>query len=320
MSSMIANAVLSIQVGIKDYRSDTVGRALSAVRNIYAGVLLLCKEVLDRHSPVGSESALIKAKIVPVKQKDGTVRFVGKGKATVDRRQIEERFKDLNLDLDWKRLNRIGDIRNEVEHYFSDKPETLIKEAIADSFILIHRLVVDHLGEAPLDLLGEETWQALLEASEVFEDERKFCEQSFDKVKFRSGALRRATKHSACTLCTSSLVMQCDADNENQETIELCCNACGTALDTEDVFEEALAEEMWGDNFIAGKDGGYSATETCPECDRETYIVEEGQCALCGFNLEGVVCARCGEGISVDEYSDEYDLCGYCAHMSLKND
>jgi hypothetical protein len=231
---------------------------------------------------------------------------VGKGKATVDRRQIEERFKDLDLDLDWKRLNRIGDIRNEVEHYFSDKPEKLIKEAVADSFTLIHRLVVDHLGEVPLDLLGEETWQALLEASDVFEDERKFCEQSFDKVKFRSDALRRATKHLICTLCASSLVMQLDPDSENQETIELWCNACGTALDTEDVLEEALAVD--------------SATGICPECDRETYIAEENQCALCGFSLEGVVCARCGEAISVDEYSDEYELCGYCAHMSLKND
>lgn len=41
---------------------------LSAVRNIYAGILLLVKERLARQSPAGSNEALIKARVKVMKR------------------------------------------------------------------------------------------------------------------------------------------------------------------------------------------------------------------------------------------------------------
>jgi hypothetical protein len=51
-------------MGDEDYRDATPRRAASAVRNFYAGVLLLLKEKLRQESPPGSNEALLYEKIV----------------------------------------------------------------------------------------------------------------------------------------------------------------------------------------------------------------------------------------------------------------
>src|SRR4051794_21146651 len=96
-ASILANAVSSIQIGIEDYKSSDARRALSAVRNITAGVLLLFKEKLRQLSPDGSDEVLIKEKIAPAQTQGGAVRFVGKGKRTVATVEIQERFQSLGI-------------------------------------------------------------------------------------------------------------------------------------------------------------------------------------------------------------------------------
>jgi hypothetical protein len=46
MNTMLENAVQSVQIGVEDYLSKNSRRALSAVRNVSAGILLLFKEKL----------------------------------------------------------------------------------------------------------------------------------------------------------------------------------------------------------------------------------------------------------------------------------
>ena len=65
MDSLLSNAVLSIEIGVEDFRSPDPRRLVSAVRNVQAGILLLCKEKLRRLSPPSSDEVLIKARIVP---------------------------------------------------------------------------------------------------------------------------------------------------------------------------------------------------------------------------------------------------------------
>ena len=61
--------------------------------------------------------------------------------------------------------------------------------------------------------------------------------------------------------------------------------------------------------------------ENCPECFRDTFIVDEGQCVNCGLSLEGRVCGLCGEDLSIDDYrvSDGY-YCGYHQYVLSKDD
>src|SRR5437879_4668648 len=100
---LLDNAIESIQVGVEDYQSGTRPRLLSAVRNIHAGILLLYKEALRRQSPAGSRDALMLARIVPSKDSNGNIVFIGEGKKTADTQQIRERFETLGIKTDWKR-------------------------------------------------------------------------------------------------------------------------------------------------------------------------------------------------------------------------
>lgn len=49
--TLFANAIETIQIGVEDLLRNDERRVLSAVRNVHAGVLLLCKEKLRRLSP-----------------------------------------------------------------------------------------------------------------------------------------------------------------------------------------------------------------------------------------------------------------------------
>ena len=90
--NLLTNGIESIQVGVQDFETGTRPRLLSSIRNIHAGILLLYKEALRRHSPPNSEEALLKARGVPVRDQDGNVTFVGHGTKTVELWQIKEHF------------------------------------------------------------------------------------------------------------------------------------------------------------------------------------------------------------------------------------
>ena len=164
MKELLDNAVLSIELGVEDYQTGDERRVLSAIRNLYAGVLLLCKQVLWNESPPGTEGSLIYKDLVPRKI-DGRVLMVPKKprRNTVDRQQIEERFKELGLDLDWSKLQELARIRNDVEHLFMTVKPAIAKEALASAMPVIEQLLVGHLQEEPAHLFRDSVWKSLLE-------------------------------------------------------------------------------------------------------------------------------------------------------------
>jgi hypothetical protein len=134
---LLTNAVESIQVGVEDYESATRPRLLSAVRNIHAGILLLYKEALRRESPADSNDVLLMAKNLPARDSTGKVVIVGVGKKTVDTQQIRERFEGLGISTDWKRFERINEVRNDVEHLYPRLDQKALAGLISDSACLL---------------------------------------------------------------------------------------------------------------------------------------------------------------------------------------
>jgi len=171
MHSLLRNAITSIQLGVEDYTAADPRRAISAVRNMSAGVLLLCKEVLRRLSPAGSNDVLIRSRWRFVKGTDGQSRLVGEGDRTLDRQEIEKRFRDLGLKADLSGLRELTTIRNEIEHLFSSSHEAVIREALAAAMPIIRSVLVEELGEEPAHLLGQSTWSVLLEEARVHNEE-----------------------------------------------------------------------------------------------------------------------------------------------------
>jgi hypothetical protein len=321
MNSLLDNAILSIQLGLEDYASDDKRRVISAARNLYAGVLLLCKEALRRLSPPGSNDILIRTKKKATKEPNGSVRLVGDGKKTIDRVEIEETFKQLQLNADLSKLRRLAEIRNNIEHMHAGVGLALIQEAIADSIPIIRAVIVNELREEPVALLGQDGWDQLLEQARVFKEEQEACRASFDTIEWESEALYEALQEVQCSHCASTLVRNKNPAATQPDQLELVCSKCGARLETEDVIEAAIGESLALDAHMAIKDGDHSPLEECPECSRNTFIVAENRCANCGFSLEGYECAICSEPLSVDDYRyGNGTLCSYHQYVMEKDD
>ncbi|OBS14807.1 hypothetical protein ATE49_19410 [Elizabethkingia miricola] len=90
--TLLNNAIEAIQIGLEDFKSTDPRRASSALRNIFAGTLLLFKEKLSRLSP-DDNSILIQQTIIPSLDDAGVLFFKGKGHKTVDFAQINLTYK-----------------------------------------------------------------------------------------------------------------------------------------------------------------------------------------------------------------------------------
>jgi DNA-directed RNA polymerase subunit RPC12/RpoP len=311
VKELLENAVLSIELGVEDYQTGDERRVLSAIRNLYAGVLLLCKQVLWNASPPGTDGSLIYKDLVPRKI-GGSVLMVPKKphRNTVDRQQIEERFKELGLTLDWSKLQDLAQIRNDVEHLFMMVKSAIAKEALASAMPVIEQLLVDHLQEEPAALFNNGIWKALLEDKDVFEQQQARCAATFQNVDWKYESLGDALSEVRCSICGSSLVRQIDPDNASFEAMELDCAECGEALDRDDIFEAAIQESMASAAYIAMTDGGELPVTTCPECHRDSWVNGEG-CVLCpGADL---TCSMCQEEFSPDDFNYDVGTCSYCS-------
>jgi len=314
---LLTNAIESIQVGVEDYQVGSRPRLISAVRNVYAGILLLYKEALLRHSPEGSGEVLIKAKIATVMGSTGELKFVGHGKKTVDTQQIRERFKDLGIVTDWSALNAIASVRNDVEHYYADITKDSVRSAIASAFLIIRTFIVTELEEDPPKLVGSATWQLMLAENELYAEERRLCNEAFSVVEWTSETLRQGIPKLRCSKCGSDLMCPSD-DWADLADATLACRACGTEVEAHHFVPKALDQELEWERYLAASDGADEPVGECPNCGVESYVFAEGQCALCGESAQ-TDCARCGQTIPASEFGSS-PVCGYCDYLGSKDD
>ena len=257
-------------------------------------MLLLAKEVLRQLSPPGSNDILIRTKKKAVKEADEIVKLVGDGKKTIDRFDIEETFKQLQLGVDLSNLRRLADIRNDIEHMHPNHATALIQEAIADAMPIIRDVIVKELKEEPSVLLGNEAWDALLNEARVFKEEQEACRASFDAIRWETETLAEALEEFQCPKCSSTLLRNNNAKATKPDELVFVCSKCGEAADLDEVIEAALKESLWADGHIAAKEGGDPVLEECPECSKETYVFAEGKSLNpgCDFSLEGYECVN----------------------------
>jgi hypothetical protein len=313
---LLTNAVESIQVGVEDYQAGTPSRLLSAVRNIHAGILLLYKEALRRESPADTNDVLMMAKIIPIRDARGIV-FVGDGRKTADVQQIRERFDGVGIVTDWKRFERINDARNDVEHRYPTVDQKALQGLISDSFILVRNFITDELHDDPLVLLGEDTWQAMLEVAEVYKKEKEGCQQLMAKIDWVSPALKEGLEDLTCSSCGSELLRP-TLLRESYSDVTLECTSCGNTEDAQEYIPRAIASALGGSAYIAAKEGGETPYVSCPECGEKAYVIDERRCTYCEHEADHT-CARCGTEIPAEELDSE-PYCGYCEHMMNKDD
>ena len=314
---ILKNGVEAIQIGLEDFKSEDPRRAQSAVRNIFAGMLLLFKEKLRRLSPEDSDEVLIKQRIEPFLDGNDELSFKGKGDKTVDVYQIRERFKGFGIAVDWKAVEDVNKLRNAIEHYYTEMAPSVINEIVSKSFGIIRDFCVRYLNEEPVALFGQQAWDIFLETDEVYEKEKKESEESFAKVDWRYDILTEAVKNMRCPKCQSELIQVTDVNKyEPNEDLLLSCRKCNFEFDLADVIEECVADELAGEAYLAVTDGGNDPYTECPDCGKDTFVFSEECCIACGYEQESKTCAVCGTGLDVDE-AYEGEICSY--HRSLRD-
>jgi hypothetical protein len=270
--SLLQNAIDSIQVGVEDYLMEDDRRYLSAVRNICAGILLLYKEKLKRLSPQQEHDneVLIKQSIKPIRGDQGNILFVGDGDKTVDVPTIEKRFKSLKIEYEWSRFKELTKLRNNIEHYYTDKSSSAVREVIVKSFLIIQDFISRYLEEEPFNLLGEECWQTLLETEEVYKAEEENCRQSWDKLGFKGSVLEHIVENIRCEACHSNLMK---AQYKSNIFTSLSCSSCNESFDLNDVVEVHCS------SYDDPEDEDIFAH--CNYCKTESSLVELGKKWFC---------------------------------------
>ncbi len=270
-----------------------------------------------RKAPAANPEDVIGARYKPVPDGDGGVSFTLASQQTIDFETIGKRFKDFGLAIDQSALKDLNRIRNDLEHYYSDKSHEAVREAIAKAFPVVADLF-RLTGEAPHEVLGN-AWKVMLDVRDVYERELEACRQTFENVEWPVDVLAEAKI--SCPECQSDLVAQDDPENASHESLDCRCRSCGNQFLAEEAIEKALETHFEVESYISFKDGGEELVQTCPECGLTTYLLteEEVGCAWCRFVLGE--CARCMTGLTPENVSaDNSSLCAYCEHLMSKDD
>lgn len=316
MNSLLDNAIQSLHLGIEDYQANDPRRTISAVRNFYAGVLLLGKEVLIRRAPNADPKDVLSMRYRPKLDSAGGIRIEGEGK-TIDFDTLGKRLGEFGVHIDRKDLHGLNNVRNDVEHYFTKDSTTVVRTHIAKAFPIVSALF-RHARLEPQKLLGE-AWQFLLSIQAVYEQESKECRQTFTQIHWIADVL--ADKEIRCPHCESDLVAQSDPENRDQEQMECRCKACGRDVLPEQAVEATLQAHYAWEAHVAVKDGGDSPLDVCPECGTEAYLLtyEHTGCAWCGEKLGD--CVLCAEPLTPQNAQwDNTRWCSHCAYVMSKDD
>ncbi|WP_295842075.1 hypothetical protein [uncultured Xanthomonas sp.] len=304
------NALNAIQVGVEDFNNGSPPRLSSAVRNLTAGILLLCKEKLRRLSP--EDEILIWKQILPSLDDDGNVIFEKSGKTTVDVSEIIARFKSCGIDVDANLLHRITGIRNRVEHHHVDDVSQ-IRGAFADGLLFLSQFMPKHLGVDPQDEIDESAWALLVEEKEIEDRLRAECKASYAQID-GPGLLTDAIEREGCPECSSQLIRQTQPQNTNPFDAQWACRACGHTSSNQEWLGRILPIHFSGASYLAAKGGQHDPLDTCPECQEEAYVHSEEICFACGFELESSECLACSEPLGLDDHGEV--LCSYHRHVA----
>ncbi|HDS5694118.1 TPA: hypothetical protein QHW38_003587 [Escherichia coli] len=328
------NALLSIQLGIEDFElsqrkveaGGNPARALSAVRNLFAGMLLLFKYKIATSvdSPEDAYTLIHKAnKIQPQSDGNGGVKWVPVGgfKAqTIETDDIEQRLKGFSIDVDWAVVKQLKDCRNHLEHLHPTNTLGEIAGFVANLFPLLSDFITNQLNAEPYPLLGD-SWKIMLAHSEVYAAKRKECDESWEKAGIPEN-IENLLHDCKCDMCQSELLAASNDSLDNGFSVEddddkfkYLCLACGYS----DVIAPLLIEALNDEHAYDWGSGEESNIELCCQCDRETFLIAEQLCVWCGAELEHEECAVCHKGLTQFD-QDNHGLCDYHAYIVGKDD
>lgn len=328
------NAVVSIQLGIEDFEvcqkkvaeGGKPARALSAIRNLFSGVLLLFKYRIVLSVPDDKQEQREQLiynpphEILPYVDDDGDVEWKPKGKfklTTIDVNNIKSRFETLKIDTNWKVINKLQQCRNHLEHLHPENTLGEIADFVAELFPILRDFIQEELKEDPRELL-QDSWEILLKQHGFFEDTRNKCLNEWRNV-YVPRKMWEILKQCQCESCGSILLApsrECIDQGENvqnyPDTFRYECQVCGDKK----LIESLLCDQLEILYFQRAKDQDiHPELQECPECYKWTFVTEKGECFWCEYESKYTECSRCGGELDRLELED---LCSGCQNYIVK--
>ncbi|EOC1425196.1 hypothetical protein ACI1AD_000328 [Cronobacter dublinensis] len=333
-NKLYENAIISIKLGIEDFELTKVSpdkggdpaRALSSVRNLFAGMLLLFKyKIAASVSTPADAYALIfnPPTILPSPDGNGGVIWTPCGRfkeTTIDVQGIKQRFDQFGIDVDWQAIKKLQDCRNHLEHLHPKHTFGEVAGFIADLFPVLSNFITNELQLPPSDVLSG-AWDTMLKHKDFHDEKLMECETSWDEAGVPDG-MKSYLLDCSCDMCNSTLIEARQEDLENDLTVEndddkfrYRCLLCGHS----DLIAPLLYEAFCDRNDFDPRSGGEPIYEVCCQCKHDTFLIIEQQCAWCGATLDYPICTACGDSLNQDD-QDNDGLCGYHNHMLHKSD
>lgn len=326
------NALTSIRLGVEDFnicRKDIgnggdPSRALSAIRNLFSGVLLLFKYkiAISVDDPEDASSLIFNPpEILPVTDGGGGVEWVPSGKfkkTTIDLATIKKRFEGFGIEVEWVVIEKLQECRNHLEHLHPANTHGEVADFVAELFPILRDFIQSQLREQPSVLLGL-VWQSMLEHHQFFVDTRASCGKLWDEAGVPAGMLS-LTEEIKCESCSSLLIIPNAEQLEKGESVEFDeekfrydCLVCGNS----GLAAQLLINTLYETHYFDPRDGDEALIETCNECVHETFVNFEQKCLWCGGELEYKECSLCEAPLNQDDQIND-GLCGDCNYQYEK--
>ncbi|WP_422097194.1 hypothetical protein [Variovorax sp.] len=323
------NALTSIRLGIEDFertkqkpeQGGDPARALSAVRNLFAGILLLFKYkiAVSVNDPDDAPALIFNPpEVMPQADGDGGVEWrpIGKfKKTTIDVATIKKRFKGFEIEVDWPAIEKMQECRNHLEHLHPANTLGEVAGFVADLFPVLREFIQTQLNEQPADLLAT-AWPVMLAHHEFFFNTMSKCSAAWNDAGVPE-RMQLWLDQCQCEECGSPLLgprqhdIDCGSRVESQDdSFKYVCVACGHS----DLIAPLMIKALNDAYDYDPRDGGEPGVEGCRCCDRSTFFILEQHCLWCGAELDYNKCSLCEEPLGQDD-QDNGGYCGYHAHQ-----
>lgn len=324
------NAILSIQLGIEDFEvcqkkvaeGGKPARALSAIRNLFSGVLLLFKYRIALSVPEDKKEQRAQLiynpprEILPYIDEDSNVEWKPKGEfktTTIDVYNIQSRFETLKIRTDWKVIEKLQQCRNHLEHLHPINSLGEIADFVAELFPILRDFIQDELNEDPRELL-QDSWEILLKQHGFFEDTRRKCVEMWQKLEDLPERVSDLLDECRCVKCGSVLLSPSEQhifDKEDVESLYYHCLNCSS----ENMFKPLLEEKLNKIFSLHDKESLHNPPEVahCLVCGNDFFVREDDICYWCGEERQYQECEWCGKDLDVDE-QDNDGSCSDCSY------
>ncbi|MCL6359104.1 hypothetical protein [Pectobacterium polaris] len=330
------NAVSSIQLGIEDFQlsqkdqaeGGNPARALSSVRNLFAGVMLLFKFKLAI-SVKNPEDAyrlihLPPKDILPNPDGVGGMRWEPEGQfqknKTIDVHHIKARFNTFKVTVDWKTVDGLHDCRNHLEHLHPRNTLGELSNFVANLFPVLDDFIANELKLSPQEVLGS-AWEIMLEHKEFHNRKLGECAESWQYAGIPKG-MKEFLPNCSCSQCGSKLLKASPISLEdgctvesNEDEFECLCISCGN----NEIFTPRLMDSFETVFFYWPPHGDEPTYEQCFDCFHHTFVISERNCRWCDNSLDYTYCKICESTLSQDEQIND-GICSSCNYKLSKDD